>query len=99
MRIALLHYSAAPVIGGVERVIAEHAELLAAGGHEVTIFCGEGAAPTIGSADETEGQGTSSNESHHSAVSVHVLAEVRSDPDWAGGVVSGEEWKSRVQQL
>lgn len=40
MRIAIVHYSAPPVIGGVERIIAEQARALAARGHEVTIVCG-----------------------------------------------------------
>lgn len=42
MKVGLLHYSAPPVVGGVESVIAHHARLLAAHGHEVTIFAGRG---------------------------------------------------------
>ena len=42
MKIALVHYTAAPVIGGVERVMEEHARLFVANGHEVTIVCGSG---------------------------------------------------------
>ena len=42
MKIALIHYTAAPVIGGVERVMDEHARLFVANGHEVTIICGGG---------------------------------------------------------
>lgn len=38
MRIAILHYSKPPVIGGVERVIGEQAAALTAMGHEVTLF-------------------------------------------------------------
>ncbi len=37
MNIALVHYSAAPVIGGVERVMAEHAQLFRKNGHRVTV--------------------------------------------------------------
>jgi glycosyltransferase involved in cell wall biosynthesis len=44
MRIGILHYSAWPVIGGVETVIRQHAQLLSRHGHEVSIFSGEGAA-------------------------------------------------------
>ncbi|HEY2344080.1 MAG TPA: glycosyltransferase family 4 protein [Chthoniobacteraceae bacterium] len=44
MRIALLHYSFWPVIGGVETVMLEHARLFSAAGHEVTVFCGAGQA-------------------------------------------------------
>ena len=42
MKIALIHYTAAPVVGGVERVMEEHARLFAANGHEVTVVCGSG---------------------------------------------------------
>ena len=38
MRIGLLHYSMPPTIGGVERVIAAHARLFRADGHEVKLF-------------------------------------------------------------
>ncbi len=38
MRIAILHYSKPPVIGGVERVIGEQATALAACGHEVRLW-------------------------------------------------------------
>jgi len=43
MRVALVHYTYAPVLGGVERVMAAHARLFASAGHEVTIVCREGA--------------------------------------------------------
>jgi len=39
MNIALLHYTAAPVVGGVERVMEEHARLFAEHGHRVTVIC------------------------------------------------------------
>ena len=42
MKIALLHYSAPPTVGGVESVIAHHARLMAAVGHEVRIIAGTG---------------------------------------------------------
>jgi glycosyltransferase involved in cell wall biosynthesis len=38
MRIALVHYTAAPVIGGVEQVLAAHARLFREAGHEVTLL-------------------------------------------------------------
>lgn len=44
MEIALLHYAAPPVVGGVERVIGEHARLMADAGHKVRIIAGRGAA-------------------------------------------------------
>ena len=43
VRIALVHYSYAPVIAGVELVMAEHARLFGQAGHEVTVVCGRGA--------------------------------------------------------
>lgn len=39
MRLALVHYTAPPVIGGVERVLGQQAELLARQGHQVVIVC------------------------------------------------------------
>ena len=46
MKIAIIHYTSWPVIGGVESVIRQHARLMSKHGHEVAIFCGEGAAFT-----------------------------------------------------
>jgi len=42
MKIALLHYSSPPIVGGVESVLAHHARLLANAGHEVMILAGRG---------------------------------------------------------
>ena len=42
MKIALLHYSSPPIVGGVEGVLAHHARLMANAGHEVTILAGRG---------------------------------------------------------
>jgi len=42
MKIALVHYTSWPVIGGVESVIRQQARLMSRHGHEVTIVCGEG---------------------------------------------------------
>lgn len=44
MKIALLHYSALPVVGGVEQVIGQHARLMADDGHRVTVIAGRGEA-------------------------------------------------------
>ena len=43
MRIALLHYAAHPVVGGVESVMREHARLMAHSGHTVRVIAGRGA--------------------------------------------------------
>jgi glycosyltransferase involved in cell wall biosynthesis len=42
MKIALMHYTAPPVVGGVESVLAHHAMLMTKAGHEVTILTGRG---------------------------------------------------------
>lgn len=42
MKIAILHYSAPPVVGGVEAVLARHAKLMASAGHEVRVIAGTG---------------------------------------------------------
>src|SRR6202040_1492361 len=42
MKIALVHYTSWPVIGGVESVIRQHAQLMSQHGHTVEIFCGKG---------------------------------------------------------
>jgi mannosylglucosylglycerate synthase len=42
MKIAIIHYTSWPVIGGVESVIRQHAQLIFRHGHEVAILCGEG---------------------------------------------------------
>ncbi len=48
MHIALLHYSAPPVVGGVEAVLSHQARLLRAAGHAVTVVAARG-----GSLDES----------------------------------------------
>lgn len=42
MKIALLHYSAPPVVGGVESVLEHHASLMANDGHQVHVIAGRG---------------------------------------------------------
>ena len=41
-KVALLHYSSPPVVGGVESVLGHHARLMADAGHEVCIVAGRG---------------------------------------------------------
>lgn len=48
MKIALLHYSALPVVGGVESVLGTHARLMAEAGHTVRILAGRGEQPQAG---------------------------------------------------
>jgi glycosyltransferase involved in cell wall biosynthesis len=42
LHIALIHYSAPPVVGGVETVMAEHARLFLAAGHRCALVIGRG---------------------------------------------------------
>lgn len=44
MQITLLHYTAPPVVGGVESVLARQADVLVAAGHEVSVVAGRGQA-------------------------------------------------------
>lgn len=46
MHVALIHYSAPPVVGGVESVLAQHARLMQQAGHAVRILAARGAAST-----------------------------------------------------
>jgi mannosylglucosylglycerate synthase len=47
VKIALLHYTCTPVVGGVEIIMAEHARLFAGHGHEVTVYCDRGASDDL----------------------------------------------------
>jgi glycosyltransferase involved in cell wall biosynthesis len=47
MKVAILHYSAPPVVGGVESVIQAHARLLLKAGHSVTVLAGDGDADAL----------------------------------------------------
>ena len=46
-RIAILHYSAPPVVGGVEAVILAHAQIFVEAGYPVTVVAGQGAAEAL----------------------------------------------------
>jgi glycosyltransferase involved in cell wall biosynthesis len=48
MKIALMHYSAWPGMGGVENVVRDQANMLAAAGHEVRVVTGAGGDPREG---------------------------------------------------
>ena len=43
MEVVLIHFSYAPVIGGVESILRQHAALFARGGHTVRVLAGGGA--------------------------------------------------------
>ena len=44
MKIDLIHYSAPPIVGGVESVLAHHARLMSEAGHQVRVLAGRGEA-------------------------------------------------------
>jgi glycosyltransferase involved in cell wall biosynthesis len=44
MKISILHYSVPPIVGGVESVIAHHARLMSADGHDVNLIAARGEA-------------------------------------------------------
>ena len=46
-RIAILHYTAPPVVGGVEAVILAHAQILVDAGYPVTVVAGQGEAEAL----------------------------------------------------
>src|SRR5215470_14167417 len=50
-RLALLHYTAAPVTGGVESVLSAHAHLLREAGHDVRVIAGRGDAELVPEVD------------------------------------------------
>jgi len=45
LTVGLLHYTAPPVVGGVEQVLGQHARLLAEAGHAVRVVAGRGGEP------------------------------------------------------
>jgi glycosyltransferase involved in cell wall biosynthesis len=47
LRIAILHYSAPPVVGGVEAVMQAHMQLLVQAGYRVTVIAGRGATTSL----------------------------------------------------
>ena len=51
LRLALVHYTAAPVTGGVESVLAVHARLLREAGHDVLVVAGRGDAQLVPEVD------------------------------------------------
>jgi glycosyltransferase involved in cell wall biosynthesis len=50
-RLALIHYTASPVTGGVESVLAVHARLLREAGHDVRVVAGRGDAELVPEVD------------------------------------------------
>ena len=48
MKVALLHYSTWPELGGVENVVRDQANMLASMGHDVTVLTGSGSDPGDG---------------------------------------------------
>jgi glycosyltransferase involved in cell wall biosynthesis len=51
LRLGLIHYTAAPVTGGVESIMAVHARLLREAGHDVLVVAGRGDATLVPEVD------------------------------------------------
>jgi glycosyltransferase involved in cell wall biosynthesis len=51
LRLALVHYTAPPVTGGVESILATHARLLREAGHDVLVIAGRGSAELVPEVD------------------------------------------------
>jgi glycosyltransferase involved in cell wall biosynthesis len=51
MRLALVHYTAAPIPGGVESILAAHERLLREAGHDVVVVAGRGDAAVVPEVD------------------------------------------------
>ena len=59
MKIALIHYTAPPILGGVERVVGEQIRLLRKEGHHVSLACFEGGSGDAADALIPLGRGSS----------------------------------------
>ncbi len=55
-RLALLHYTAPPVTGGVEAILGEHRRLLTRAGHDVRVLAGRGDATLVPELDSRHPQ-------------------------------------------
>lgn len=84
--VGLLHYTAPPVVGGVEQVLGQHARLLAEAGHAVRVVAGRGGEPD----PRIEFQRVPRADTRHPEIArlQAELAEGRVPPDFE--VVAGE---------
>ena len=88
MRIALVHYSYSPVVGGVETVLQNHARIFATAGHSVTVYCREGSASEPGIEVRTIPKGAPGADllrqslPEQDAVFAHNVLTMPFEPDW-----------------
>ncbi|MEY5009730.1 MAG: hypothetical protein RLZZ253_869 [Verrucomicrobiota bacterium] len=88
MRIALVHYSYSPVVGGVETVLQNHARIFAAAGHRVTVYCREGSANEPGIEVQTIPKGSPGADllrqtlPEQDAVFAHNVLTMPFEPEW-----------------
>lgn len=92
MRIALLHFSYSPVIGGVEIVLAAHARLLAEAGHTVTVLCETGTSDdprvTVTNLPEAAGQNFLQRAlADQDVVFVHNVLTMPFRPEWTRALI------------
>jgi len=91
MRIGLVHYSFWPVIGGVERIVREHAEIFRDLGHETTVFCQEGQTPDRG----LPSHGCVANAESTGPGSLHVELFSQTNRNATLATLSAAEFESR----
>lgn len=84
LKIALVHYTYLPVVGGVETIVAEHARLFASRGHEVRVICQRGASddPRIEVRNIGAAAGLDAALSDRDIVFVHNLFTMPFAPEW-----------------
>jgi glycosyltransferase involved in cell wall biosynthesis len=88
VRIALVHYSYSPVVGGVETVLQNHARIFAAAGHRVTVYCREGSANEPGIEVQTIPKGSPGADllrqtlPEQDAVFAHNVLTMPFEPEW-----------------
>ncbi len=88
MKIAIVHYSAPPVIGGVETIVAEHARLFAEHGHEVRILCqrGAGGNPRVRVEVVADAETLSSRLAEMDVVFLHNVLTMPFDAAWTAAL-------------
>lgn len=98
MRIAILHYTKPPVIGGVERVIRGHAAVLQSRGHHVTLWSAADSA-------RFESELATDGDSSLDAVIVHNVFTMPFDLGWTrrlhelAAIHSGVRWINWVHDV
>src|SRR5436190_22146728 len=91
LKIAILHYACAPIVGGVESVMSTHARLLGRAGHEADIIAGRGDPDSVG----LRGEIIPELNSKHPEI-VKVQNALRDGEPWA--LAEFEKWVERIYE-